>query len=75
MEDLKGRAFQTRQVDGFAMSMPWPLQPVLDGTAVVIASGADGDPADLHPFGHNIFVTKPDEEQQIQNKCNRKMQR
>jgi ABC-type nitrate/sulfonate/bicarbonate transport system substrate-binding protein len=53
-------AFQTRQVDGFAMSMPWPLQPVLDGSAVVIASGADGDPADMYPFGHNIFVTKPE---------------
>ncbi len=25
-------AFNTHQVDGFAMSMPWPLQPVLDGT-------------------------------------------
>ena len=33
----------TRQVDGFAMSMPWPLQPVLEGSAVVIASGSDGD--------------------------------
>jgi hypothetical protein len=27
----KDRGFQTRQVDGFAMSMPWPLQPVLEG--------------------------------------------
>jgi NitT/TauT family transport system substrate-binding protein len=45
-------AFQTRQVDGFAMSMPWPLQPVLDGSAVVIASGSDGDPPDMYPFGH-----------------------
>jgi hypothetical protein len=33
---------------------------VLDGSAVVIASGADGDPADMYPFGHNIFVTKPE---------------
>ena len=39
-------AFQTRQIDGFAMSMPWPLQPVLEGSAVVIASGSDGDPPD-----------------------------
>ncbi len=53
-------AFQTRQVDGFAMSMPWPLQPVLEGSAVVIASGADGDPADMYPFGHNVFVAKPE---------------
>src|SRR5258705_1499467 len=47
-------AFQTRQVDGFAMSMPWPLQAVLDGSAVVIASGSDGDPPDMYPFAHNI---------------------
>jgi NitT/TauT family transport system substrate-binding protein len=53
-------AFQTKQVDGFAMSMPWPLQPVLDGSAVVIASGSDGDPADMYPFGHNVFVAKPE---------------
>jgi NitT/TauT family transport system substrate-binding protein len=53
-------AYQTRQVDGFAMSMPWPLQPVLDGSAVVIASGSDGDPADMYPFGHNVFVAKPE---------------
>jgi NitT/TauT family transport system substrate-binding protein len=53
-------AYQTRQIDGFTMSMPWPLQPVLDGSAVVIASGSDGDPADMIPFGHNIFVAKPE---------------
>jgi NitT/TauT family transport system substrate-binding protein len=53
-------AYQTRQVDGFAMSMPWPLQPVLDGSAVVVASGSDGDPPDMYPFGHNMFVAKPE---------------
>jgi len=53
-------AFQTRQVDGFAMSMPWPLQAVLEGSAVVIASGSDGDPPDMYPFGHNVFVAKPE---------------
>ena len=53
-------AFQTRQVDGFAMSMPWPLQAVLDGSAVVIASGSDGDPPDMYPFAHNTFVAKPE---------------
>jgi NitT/TauT family transport system substrate-binding protein len=53
-------AFQTRQIDGFAMSMPWPLQPVLEGNAVVIASGFDGDPPDMSPFGYNVFVAKPE---------------
>src|SRR5882757_9607134 len=62
-------AYQTRQIDGFTMSMPWPLQPVLDGSAVVIASGSDGDPADMHPFGHNIFVAKPETCERRKSAC------
>jgi NitT/TauT family transport system substrate-binding protein len=62
-------AYQTRQVDGFAMSMPWPLQPMLDGSAVVIASGSDGDPADMYPFGHNVFVAKPETCERRKSAC------
>ena len=62
-------AYQTRQIDGFTMSMPWPLQPVLDGSAAVIASGADGDPADIYPFGHNIFVAKPETCERRKSAC------
>jgi NitT/TauT family transport system substrate-binding protein len=53
-------AFQSRQIDGFAMSLPWPLKPVQDGDALLIASGPDGDPSDMVPFGHNLIVTRPD---------------
>ena len=53
-------AYQTKQIDGFAMSMPWPLQPLLDGNATMIASGPDGDPKDMIPFGHNVLVGKRD---------------
>lgn len=52
-------AYQTKQIDGFAMSMPWPLQPVLEGSATLIASGPDGDPADMVPFGHNVLAARP----------------
>jgi NitT/TauT family transport system substrate-binding protein len=62
-------AYQTKQIDGFAMSMPWPLQPVLDGSAVVIASGSDGDPADMYPFGHNVFVAKPETCERRKSAC------
>jgi NitT/TauT family transport system substrate-binding protein len=62
-------AYQTKQVDGFAMSMPWPLQPVLEGSAVVIASGSDGDPADMYPFGHNVFVAKPETCERRKSAC------
>ncbi len=53
-------AFKSRQIDGFAMSMPWPIGPVLEGEATVIASGIDGDPPDLVPFGMATLVTKPE---------------
>src|SRR3954463_1529404 len=53
-------AFQTKQIDGFAMSMPWPIGPVLEGNATVIASGIDGDPPDMMPFGMATLITKPE---------------
>ncbi|MCC6889461.1 MAG: ABC transporter substrate-binding protein [Hyphomicrobiales bacterium] len=52
-------AFKARQIDGFSMSMPWPIGPVLDGEAVLIASGPDGDPPDMTPFGNATLITRP----------------
>jgi ABC-type nitrate/sulfonate/bicarbonate transport system substrate-binding protein len=43
-------AFATNQIDGMAMSPPWPQSLSLDGRAVVVASGLDGDPPDLVPL-------------------------
>jgi ABC-type nitrate/sulfonate/bicarbonate transport system substrate-binding protein len=51
-------AFESHQVDGFAMSLPWPLEPVLKGEAVTIASGPKGDPPDMVPFAHDIVVVR-----------------
>jgi ABC-type nitrate/sulfonate/bicarbonate transport system substrate-binding protein len=51
-------AFQSRQIDGYAMSLPWPQKAVQDGEALLIASGPDGEPGDMIPFGHNLIVTK-----------------
>src|SRR5262249_12827797 len=53
-------AFEARQIHGFAMPMPWPVGPVLEGKAVLIASGSDGDPPDMTPFGMATIVTRPD---------------
>lgn len=53
-------AFETKQIDGFAMSLPWPLQPVVAGTGVIIASGPGGDPPEMVPFAHNMVVARPD---------------
>jgi NitT/TauT family transport system substrate-binding protein len=62
-------AFQTKQIDGFAMSPPWPLVPVLKGDAVMLASGPDGEPSDLEPFTNNIVVTRPETCQQRRALC------
>ena len=53
-------ALQTKQVDGFAMAPPWVQKPLLDGEAVMVASGPDGDPAELAPFANTLVATKPD---------------
>jgi NitT/TauT family transport system substrate-binding protein len=53
-------AFEAHQIDGFAMSPPWPEKPVLDGTAAMIASGPDGDPPDYMPFANNVIHTRPE---------------
>ncbi len=52
-------AFNSKQIDGIAMSPPWALIPVVEGSAVMIASGPDGDPKDLDPFVNNVVVTMP----------------
>ena len=53
-------AFESKQIDGFAMSLPWPLVPVLKGEAVTIASGLNGDPPDMVPFDQAMVVVRPD---------------
>lgn len=53
-------AFQNKQIDGMSNSPPWPLKPVVDGEAVVIASGPDGDPPNAVNFAYNVVLTKPE---------------
>jgi NitT/TauT family transport system substrate-binding protein len=53
-------AFQARQIDGFTMAPPWVHAPLAVGTAVMIASGPDGDPQDLWPFANTLVATRPE---------------
>ena len=64
-------AYAARQIDGFSLSMPWPLPPVLDGTAILVASGPDGDPPDMVPFGHNVVVAKPETCEKRKTACSK----
>lgn len=52
-------AFASKQIDGFAMSLPWTLQPVIQGTAVMVASGPDGDTLGLDPFTNTVVAAQP----------------
>lgn len=52
-------AFAAKQIDGFAMSLPWTQIPVVAGDAVMVASGPDGDTVGLDPFANTVVVTKP----------------
>jgi NitT/TauT family transport system substrate-binding protein len=42
-------AFSTNQIDGIAMSPPWPQNAMLQHGAVLVASGLEGDPPDYVP--------------------------
>jgi ABC-type nitrate/sulfonate/bicarbonate transport system substrate-binding protein len=53
-------ALKTGAIDGFTMSMPWPLLPVHEGTAVRISSGPKGDAPELNPFAFTVIVAKPE---------------
>ena len=64
-------AFASKQIDGFAQSLPWTLVPVVDGSAVVIASGPDGDPPDLEPFAHNLVIARPETCEKRKSVCDK----
>jgi ABC-type nitrate/sulfonate/bicarbonate transport system substrate-binding protein len=53
-------AFESGSIDGFASGAPWPQQTLLEGKAVMIASGPDGDPPDAVPFASLVLVARPD---------------
>ena len=53
-------AFNAKQIDGYAMSLPWTQIPVVSGEAVMVASGPDGDTIGLDPFTNTVVATKPE---------------
>jgi ABC-type nitrate/sulfonate/bicarbonate transport system substrate-binding protein len=53
-------AMTTKTIDGISTVLPWPRKPVLEGTAVIVASGADGEPPHLTPLAFNVLIAKPD---------------
>jgi sulfonate transport system substrate-binding protein len=64
-------ALQTKAVDGFATSPPFTTQAVLNGSAMMYASAAQGIAPDLVPFPYGLLMTKPETCQRDPDKCTR----
>jgi ABC-type nitrate/sulfonate/bicarbonate transport system substrate-binding protein len=52
-------ALKAKQIDGFAMAVPWTTMAVVDGSAVMLASGPNGDSLGLAPFAGTLVVAQP----------------
>jgi NitT/TauT family transport system substrate-binding protein len=53
-------AMQTKAIDGFSSSMPWTVEPVQNGTAVVVVSSPRGDIPSMIPFAYTVLATRPE---------------
>jgi ABC-type nitrate/sulfonate/bicarbonate transport system substrate-binding protein len=51
-------ALDSKQLDGYATSLPFTTQAVLKGSAIMLASGF-GDAPDLLPFAYGLLYTRP----------------
>lgn len=60
----------TKQIDGYATSLPFTTQAVVQGQAIMLASGLRDAP-DLLPFGYGLLYTKPDTCTKDRDKCAR----
>jgi ABC-type nitrate/sulfonate/bicarbonate transport system substrate-binding protein len=63
-------ALDTKQVDGFATSLPYTTDPVLKGKAVMLASGSNAAP-ELLPFAYGLIYTRADMCTKARDKCER----
>lgn len=62
-------ALQTRAVDGFATSLPFTTEAVVNGSAVMFASAAQGIAPDLIPFPYGLVIAKPETCKTDREKC------
>jgi NitT/TauT family transport system substrate-binding protein len=49
---------QTHAIDGMSTVLPWTRKGTVDGSSVLVASGAEGDPPNLTPLAFNVVATK-----------------
>jgi ABC-type nitrate/sulfonate/bicarbonate transport system substrate-binding protein len=61
-------AMAAKQIDGFATSLPFTTEPVVKGSAVMLAT-ATKDAPDLLPFSYGLIYTRPDMCTKQREKC------
>jgi ABC-type nitrate/sulfonate/bicarbonate transport system substrate-binding protein len=59
---------QTKQLDGFATSLPFTTDAIVKGAAVMLASGTSDAP-DLLPFAYGLIYARPDKCAKEREKC------
>ena len=52
-------ALKSGAIDGFAMSVPWPVMASREGAAVTLVSIPRGDLPEMTPFAFILLVTRP----------------
>lgn len=62
-------ALDRKAIDGFSNGPPWPQKVTTEGKAVVVASGANGDPPGINPLAFNVVVTRPQYCEQHRSIC------
>jgi ABC-type nitrate/sulfonate/bicarbonate transport system substrate-binding protein len=62
-------AIKTKQIDGYATSLPFTTQSVLQGDTVMIASGPNGDLPNYTPTDYAVLYTRPELCQKERPKC------
>src|ERR1043165_4900702 len=53
-------AMQTKAIDGMSTVLPWTRKGTVEGTSVLVASGAEGDPPHLSPLAFNVVAARPE---------------
>jgi NitT/TauT family transport system substrate-binding protein len=52
-------AFSRKAFDGISFAMPYPLQLIDDGSAVMIVDGTNNEPQDMMPLAAGLLMTRP----------------
>jgi ABC-type nitrate/sulfonate/bicarbonate transport system substrate-binding protein len=52
-------ALKSRAIDAFTASLPWTIDAVQSGAAVMVASSPRGDLPEMLPFNYAVLMTRP----------------